>query len=469
MGKPRRRQVGIALIGSEVVSEGVEEVLDNLVHRAGATAVSIGRMLVRPAPEGVGRFEPPTDGGASVRVLDRPLFGHRTLWVKGAPTWHPRSENFAGGPYHPPRGTEVTDTDGPRVVEFLTRAASAGLGCSVQLSASTPPGLRDDDRPRLPDGALPAGMVRTGSLASPAVREWNAAVVRDVLAALPMLTELRIDYAEYPCYTLDEVFTDFSDHVRDFCDRSPVAPDFDRVVESARGLHRHLTGDLTDAGLQASIDHGTSALADAAGVDPDGLLGWLQLKRLLAADMVADWRRELDVVAGPAVGLSVNGFAAPFGRVTGFDPAGLAPSVSSVVPKLYGMHWSMMVDGIARRLLTDNPGVDERLVVTLLARLADLVDDDHLRGLVDFGYPEPDEPHPVTPAALERKIAAAVAASGGVPVLPLVHGYGPLDDFRARLEVVAASDAAGVWINRYGYLSDAKLDAIGEVFGGSTG
>jgi hypothetical protein len=45
----------------------------------------------------------------------------------------------------------------------------------------------------------------------------------------------------------------------------------------------------------------------------------------------------------------------------------------------------------------------------------------------------------------------------------MAHGYGPVDDFRARLSTAWASSAHKVWINRYGYLSDEKLDAIGLV------
>ena len=43
---------------------------------------------------------------------------------------------------------------------------------------------------------------------------------------------------------------------------------------------------------------------------------------------------------------------------------------------------------------------------------------------------------------------------------PLVHGYGPPDDFARRLRLVADSRADGVWINRYGYLSDEKLQVV---------
>ena len=45
-----------------------------------------------------------------------------------------------------------------------------------------------------------------------------------------------------------------------------------------------------------------------------------------------------------------------------------------------------------------------------------------------------------------------------------MHGYGPQEDFVRRFKLVAESDADGVWINRYGYLSDEKLSAVGEIW-----
>ena len=45
-----------------------------------------------------------------------------------------------------------------------------------------------------------------------------------------------------------------------------------------------------------------------------------------------------------------------------------------------------------------------------------------------------------------------------------MHGYGPLHDFVRRFRVVAESPADGVWINRYGYLGDDKLNAVGRIW-----
>jgi hypothetical protein len=78
-------------------------------------------------------------------------------------------------------------------------------------------------------------------------------------------------------------------------------------------------------------------------------------------------------------------------------------------------------------------------------------------------YPEPDVPHPVSAAALARKIRQAQSMAGATPVNALAHGYGPVADFEARLRVAWESSGGNVWINRYAYLSDEKLAVIGRV------
>lgn len=99
-----------------------------------------------------------------------------------------------------------------------------------------------------------------------------------------------------------------------------------------------------------------------------------------------------------------------------------------------------------------------------LVRIMEIDDDGTGGGCVsDYGYPAPNEPHPIASGPQSRKLRdVAAEVAGACAVTPLVHGYGPLDDFTRRLQLVADCDAvSGLWINRYGYLSDEKLDAIG--------
>lgn len=149
----------------------------------------------------------------------------------------------------------------------------------------------------------------------------------------------------------------------------------------------------------------------------------------------------------------------------GFDFAGAVDYCTVVFPKLYTMHWSVMVEFWGQVLLEQNPGLDETLVVRALAHLVDLGDEIGAERLSDYGYPEPHEAHPILDAPQFRKIEQVLAEAGeDLKVTPLMHGYGPADDFIRRSQVVADSPADGVWINRYGYLSDEKLSAIGRIW-----
>ena len=124
-----------------------------------------------------------------------------------------------------------------------------------------------------------------------------------------------------------------------------------------------------------------------------------------------------------------------------------------------------MVEFWGEVLLKHNSGLDEKLVTRALAQLFDLGDQIKAEKLSDYGYPEPHEAHPVPDAPQKRKIAQVKAAAGeGMAITPLVHGYGPADDFARRLKLVAESEADGVWINRYGYLGDEKIAAIAEIW-----
>lgn len=196
-----------------------------------------------------------------------------------------------------------------------------------------------------------------------------------------------------------------------------------------------------------------------------GVAEWLRLKAKLSLDLLRDWRAAVTVYGNDDMELSANAFMPPFTLFTGFDFGRAAKYCSAASPKLSTMHWSVMVEFWGEVLLERNPGLDEKLVVRALAQLFDLGDEIDAERLSDYGYPGPEDPHPVPDTPQRRKIAQAKAAAGeGMAVTPLVHGYGPLEDFSRRLRLVAKSEADGVWINRYGYLSDAKIQAIGQIW-----
>ena len=118
---------------------------------------------------------------------------------------------------------------------------------------------------------------------------------------------------------------------------------------------------------------------------------------------------------------------------SGLDFSDASEICDAISPKLYTMHWSVMVEFWGVDLIKHNPDLNESLVVKTLAHLFDLGDRITAERISDFGYPEPHEPHPIPNDCQARKIAQVCAETNGrLLVTPLMHGYGPHDDFVAR-------------------------------------
>lgn len=460
-----QRFLGITTLSPYIQNEGIAGILENLIQRAGATAVAINTSVTAPAAEGIGSFQPPIDAGASVRVFDRPLWGKPALWLRSAPGHQPNLAYFRDSLYQPRPADDLTASAGPILGEFITAAKGAGLRVYIQTGATQPPGLRAEDTPRLPDGRLPQDrMADTGSLASPAIRAWNRAWTQDIFAHYPAVDGIRPDWPEYPCYKLDEAFQDFGEPVRLWAEAHGF--DFARMQREVGAFYTYLHSRLTNQDLVdfASRDRGKFTIARLYNRFP-GVAEWFRLKAALSTDLLADWRRAITDFGGAEKELSANAFMVPFSYLTGLDFAGAAQHCGSISPKLYTMHWSLMVKFWGDVLLARNPGLDETLLVRALVNLLDLAEEHGHDRIDDYGYPEPDEPHPIPDEPQLRKLAQVQAATGGkAKIYALVHGYGPLDDFRRRLQLVADSPVDGVWINRYGYLSDEKLDVIRAVW-----
>jgi len=454
--KPPR--IGVTVLADYLLNEGVEPVLDNLIGRCGCTAVATNPTVTAPAAVGQGSFQPPDDAGASVRLFDRPLWGRRALWIRGAASYHANPAHYAGSPYAPRQTNALTDRHGQVVAEFVRAAKARGLDVYFQVGATQPPGLRDEDRPRLPDGRLAERpMAAIGSLAGEAIRAYNRAYAQDLIEHYPEIDGLRIDWPEYPCYTLDECFHDFSPAAERFAASHGVA--FAALRHGLGQAYERLHGGLTNADLERAAPFvGQPQLLLLPGVEPELAAAWLGLKADLSADLLADWA----AAVGPNQVVSANAFPPGYATLTGLDFRSVLRHAESVCPKLYTMHWSLMVEFWGRRLLEANPGLDERLLVRTITSVMGIGHEGET--LSDYGYPEPDERHPIPDAPQIAKLSQARAeASPGTAVHALVHGYGPIDDFRRRLSLVPRSGVNGLWVNRYGYLSDAKLDVIGEV------
>ena len=126
------------------------------------------------------------------------------------------------------------------------------------------------------------------------------------------------------------------------------------------------------------------------------------------------------------------------------------------------MHWPMMLRGYGEALLAGRPSLPSALVARALVALLGTGDAEPA-SVADLHYPGPDEPHPAGAEAQAQKIQQAQREAGAVPVFAFAHAYGPPDDVIARLRTAWRASPPGIWINRYGYLSDAKLELLRHI------
>lgn len=208
--------------------------------------------------------------------------------------------------YQPSTPNELTKRTGPIVGAFIRAAKAAGLKVYLQIQAAIPPGYRvqfggpqEDDRARLPDGRIPPRrLANNGSLASPHIRAYAAALLRDLCQAYPEIDGVRPDWPEYSPYFLDDLFLDFSAHAEQAARRLDI--DFTRMRTQAAACYRALHGGLSSADLQRWLDDdGARYHLLKYATDHPGLADLLRCKALLVEELLTGFRQAL-TAAGSA-------------------------------------------------------------------------------------------------------------------------------------------------------------------------
>ena len=455
---------GVTVLPEYIQSEGVGALLDNLQQRANVTAVTTSPYVMAPTTEASGKREPPADADAgTVRLLDRPLWGRRELYVRTSPSFVARRELYAGLKYQPAAPDDLTREQGPLVAAFLNEARRRGLKTYLQIQAAIPPGYRvqfggpdDDDQPRLPNGRVPAGRVaNNASLESPHIIDYQRTLITDLCQAYPEIDGIRFDWPEYPPYSLDDVFVDFSAHV-------PAARD---LRQEASAWYDRLHGQLTEEDLESWSDGRTPQHGLLPGwISADFVRRWHSTKASSTERLLRAFRDAMDAAGAAQMQVVAHAFPPPWNVHSGIDFQLLRNVVDGYCVKTYTMHWAMMLKFYVDQLSAANPHLTRPLLARTLAAALDIVEPELLSEAHSFRYPGPDEPHPFSLAAQQRKIAAAQHDAGETPVFALAHSYGPVDDFYSRLDAVYGASSSGIWVNRYAYLSDDKLAAMGELF-----
>ncbi len=456
-----RRFLGIVVSPAAVQSEGLHEVMDKIAA-TGAQAISSMWALVAPTVSGQGNRQPPLDIDGYDRLLDRPLWGKRELWLRSYRSHPVPSDLFRGGRYRPvmPLAPEELDRDLPQ--KILAAAHERGMQAYVQCSPTVVPGLRPEDQPHYVDGSLPdigRRVARQGCLNNPDVRAYGLDLVRDTVRYFQEADGLFLDWAEYTVYALEDHFACFCDHCRSRAQAWGL--NWERMQRDTLALWKWLHR-LSSISLERMmrIAERPSELLELLQSYP----GWLDLLRFKARSVVAfyrDVRQAMDEEGASDMALGANGWCPPFNRSSGMDYRALAKVCDSLRPKLFTFHWSVIPRWYGQTLLKWNPRLSERFLLDMLVRCFELDDDISNRSFAHYYIPSPDELHPARPELWRLKTDEVVdQVAGRTKVYAYAHSYRPLAQWKRMIEVLRDSRADGMWVQRYGYLSDAKLEAL---------
>lgn len=469
---PRR---GIVFTPAELAYEGLEQVLESVADR-GATAVALTPGVFLPSDPERGVREPPLDVDGHVRRLDRPLWGSRVVHVDRYAPYEADPHIWQGVPYPPSRVAPPEHrVDVAR--QMIDRSHAVGIEPHIILSPTIVPGLpgghsmsggvQQADATERP---VPAAGHRSDRIIAgqgcpnhPDVQALVGGRIREAAQRYPDAAGFFFDWVEYTCYFPADAFTCFCTH----CERSARdrGLDWEAMQRGVRALWDRLH-ELTVADLRqvAEAEEGFLAL-----LAPDDLAA-VELHQCFKADSVESAyeriRAQFQRAGLPDARIGANGFPPPWDRITGAALAGAGRYAEVVRPKFFTFHWSMMVRWYTEALRDWNRDLPEAEIVRAVLAWFGISGGDRAPTAEAFGMPTPHESHPLDAADVVAKIDA-VARSLDDPLRceAYIHSYQPAADFDELLGAVGRLDIGGVWVQRYGYLSDAKLDILATHWG----
>ena len=119
------------------------------------------------------------------------------------------------------------------------------------------------------------------------------------------------------------------------------------------------------------------------------------------------------------------------------------------------------------QLANKNKHLDEAALVRMIFGVLSISDEKPPEKISEVQYPGPEDPQLPTTSVQRQKIETAQKEAGDTQIAALIHGYGPIDEFRNRFELAFNAAGSFAWVNRYCYLSDEKLRVMGEISGAS--
>ena len=448
---------GVTVLPEYIQSEGIESVLDNL-ERLQCTSVTTSPYVAIESADGQGAREPPGDAGLGFsRLLDRPLWSKRELWMAAAPSFVPKTPYYGDGPYRPDQATELTAQEGPLIRQFLIAAKERGLRTYLQVMAAIPPCYRvqfgnptAEDQPLLPNGKpVPARVDRNATLASSGLRRYMRGLIRDLSEAYPEVDGLRFDWPEYPPYEFQSLLADYNPQVAPFAQTLGIKmAKLAEVVTESCPDPRIRYAVLGDADPLEVFHH----LRSVSGIWDDHF----RLREALVRDFISFLREEVDAASGGQKRLFLQGFPPPWDQLSGFGPAIAAGLPDDIAIKFYTMHWPMMGTNYVRHVSALYSIPESHLSDYFRSHF--MGQNQAASSLGSLNYPAPDEAHGIPASAVADK----VSKFPGKNTIAIAHGYGPTDDVVSRFAAAVEATGGYVELNRYAYLSDEKIAALAK-------
>lgn len=454
------RFLGVFLEPLHAQSEGVEPLFDVLAS-VGTTAVVLTLNVSRQAPPGAGVRMPPLHMDGHRRVYARPVWGRDSVEVEVFPAADPDPALFASSGYIPRRLPVPAELDRSVPRRMIAEARRRGMKVFAQIKPFVPPGVRAADQPVYPDGSVPRPpqVAMIGSPCSPAIRSYGLALIRDTVRAFDDLDGLFLDWAEYGAYGFPDLFTCLGPHSAAMA-RARAYP-WEDLAGQVRAIWERLHR-LRDQDLRPAA----TAMARLIDEAP----GWSDFCRFKAESVTwfyREARTALDAEGRGAVRLMARGWPPPWNRWSGMDYAALAGGCAAATPKLFAFDYCAIPRWYGETLQRWNPRLTEAAILDALTAWLDLPDAFSPRSFARYAIPAEDEPHPVGIPAYRRRVdAVAEAVAGRCALQPFAHCHMPDGMWREKLRMLRAAAVDGIWVQMYGYLSDAKLRILREEWPG---
>jgi hypothetical protein len=462
----KEKFLGIFVNPIYVQNEGIQQVFDNL-EAVGAKAICLVPRVARPAEKGKGRRYPDLHMDGYERLVARPVWGKREIYLEGILAYEPNLSLYESNPYRPPGWPAPSDVGEDRAVPnaMLAEAKKRGMRTHMFVHPFIVPDIRPKDQPMYIDGSVPQPpqIVLNACLNSPSAEAYGLALIRDTVQHYPQVDGLFTDWAEYGAYRLEDHFTCFCPHCEEKARDQGL--DWDMVKRDVMALWNWMHS-LTPRELERSrrILRNPSEFLELLTHYP-GCLYFLQFKAKTVVSFYRKVRQLLDKLGLERISLSARGWPPPWNRSSGMDYRALSEVCAAVTPKLFTFDYSALPRWYGQTLLDWNPDLAESEILDTLVEWMNLPDEFERRSFANYHIPAPTEPHPAKVEAYRIRLdEVADQVCGRALCYPFAHAYLPEPQWKRMIAMIRDSRVDGMWVQMYGYLSDQKLQILSELW-----